>query len=388
MKILHVVPTYLPATRYGGPIYSVHGLCRSLVSLGHDVHVFTTNVDGDGDSAVALGSPQLLDGVKIWYFPSGIARRLYWSPAMLRQMRVSLPSFDVVQLHSVFLWPTWVAARLAYRHDVPYVLSPRGMLVKELVRRKSRWLKMAWIWLIESRNIRRASLMHFTAGIERREFGNFRFSHRPYCIIPNGVDLPGDLDESKVSPDVREAIAAGQYLLFLGRLNWKKGLDRLLAALASLPGQRLLIVGNDEEGYLETIGKLVRDHDVQDRVTVIARFVTGADRQALYASASLFVLPSYSENFGNTVTEAMAVGCPVVVTEEVGAAELVRASGCGEVVAGRDLAAGIRNLLSQPDQIESRGRAGRDWVAHNLSWHRVAAGMLEQYGMLLDHRQS
>ena len=71
LKLLHVVPTYLPATRYGGPIYSVHGLCKALAVRGHEVHVFTTNVDGPGDSAVPLGRPVDLDGVKVWYFPRG-----------------------------------------------------------------------------------------------------------------------------------------------------------------------------------------------------------------------------------------------------------------------------------------------------------------------------
>ena len=77
MRILHVVPTYIPAYRYGGPIYSVHGLCKVLAAHGHDIHVFTTNVDGPNDSDVPLGTPVDMDGVKVWYFPSKHLRRLY-----------------------------------------------------------------------------------------------------------------------------------------------------------------------------------------------------------------------------------------------------------------------------------------------------------------------
>src|SRR5512137_1024098 len=130
MRLLHVVPTYLPAVRYGGPIHSVHGLCAALAARGHDVQVFTTNVDGPGNSAVPLGRPVDVDGVKVWYFPSRRLRRLYWSPAMGRMLKQEVGSFDLVHLHSVFLWPTWAAARAARGSSVPYVLSPRGMLVK------------------------------------------------------------------------------------------------------------------------------------------------------------------------------------------------------------------------------------------------------------------
>src|SRR4029077_18256535 len=86
LHLLHVVPTYLPAVRYGGPIRSVHALCRGLAELGHEVHVFTTSVDGRGDSAVPLGTPVALEGVQVPYSPSRFLRRLYWSPPMRRAL--------------------------------------------------------------------------------------------------------------------------------------------------------------------------------------------------------------------------------------------------------------------------------------------------------------
>ncbi len=95
MRLLHVVPTYLPAVRYGGPIQSVHGLCAALAARGHDVHVFTTNVDGPGDSAVPLGRPVDMDGVNVWYFPSRWLRRLYWSPPMARALKRDVGTFDL-----------------------------------------------------------------------------------------------------------------------------------------------------------------------------------------------------------------------------------------------------------------------------------------------------
>src|SRR5262245_7971861 len=136
MRILHIVPTYLPATRYGGPIYSVHALCKHLAAAGHRVEVFTTSVDGPHDSDVPHDRPVVLDGVYVHYFRSRHLRRLYYSSDLQRALTVQARGFDVVHLHSVFLWPTWAGARAARNAGVAYVLSPRGMLVQELIDRR------------------------------------------------------------------------------------------------------------------------------------------------------------------------------------------------------------------------------------------------------------
>src|SRR5262245_10518463 len=153
MRALHVVPSYLPAVRYGGPIYSVHGLCKALVARRHEVPVVTTNVDGPYATPVPLETAVDLDGVNVRYFPCGLGRRLYRSPAMARALGACISKFDVLHLHSVFLWPTLAAARAAIRADVPYLLAPRGMLVPDLIRRKSRIAKSLWISLYERKNI-------------------------------------------------------------------------------------------------------------------------------------------------------------------------------------------------------------------------------------------
>src|SRR5205823_14112603 len=103
LRLLHVVPTYLPAVRYGGPIRSVHALCRELAALGHEVDVFTTSVDGPGDSDVPLGTPVDLEGVRVTYFPSRVLRRLYWSPPMSRALSARPGRVDLVHLHAVYL---------------------------------------------------------------------------------------------------------------------------------------------------------------------------------------------------------------------------------------------------------------------------------------------
>ncbi|HEX6215358.1 MAG TPA: glycosyltransferase, partial [Vicinamibacterales bacterium] len=180
----------------------------------------------------------------------------------------------------------------------------------------------------------------------------------------------------------------GPFILYLGRVNWKKGLDRLLTALPQTSGARLVIAGNDEENYRDVLQGIASNAGVADRVT-FAGPVQGADKSALLAGAQLLVLPSYSENFGNVVLEAMAAGCAVVVTPEVGIAPAVRQSGAGVVVDGdpETLALGISQLLSNPTQRAEMGARGKAVAKTQYSWAAVAAEMEALYETVAERRR-
>lgn len=384
-RILHVVPTYWPAARYGGPIRSVHALARGLAERGHDVHVFTTNVDGAGESAVPLGLPVDMEGVRVTYFPSRLLRRLYWSPAMGQALAAQMASFDIAHLHSAFLWPTWAAARAARAAPVPYVLAPRGMLVPELVRSKSRWAKSAWIALIERRNITAAAAIHATSDLEAQDLGRFGWALPRVAVIPNGVEEPATATGEPLSADVAAAIGSGDIVLSLGRIVWKKGLDRLIAALPSVQATRLVLAGDDPEAHATFLLREAARLGVADRVTFLARHVEGADKEALFAAARIFAMPSLSENFGIAAVEAMRRGVPVLVTPEVGVADLVRESGGGTVVAGEPgaIAEGLNRLLADPGASRAMGMAGRGYVSARYDWASVAARMENLYAEIL-----
>lgn len=377
MRLLHVAPNYLPAVRYGGPIQSIHGLCRALVELGHEVHVYTTDVDGPGRLDVPLGVPVDRDGVKVWYFPIGFPRRIFYSPAMRDALKERIGQFDFVHLQSTYLWPMWAAARIAKRAEVPYVLTPRGTLVKELVRCKSRYAKLAWINFIERKTIRQAAFIHATTEHEAEALGSFNFQLPVVEIIPNGINS-GDAD---FSGDAMETSATkGDTILFLGRLSWEKGLDRLIPAMAYLPGVQLLIAGNDERGFRVTLEALAAHHGVSSRVHFLGP-IYGLEKKRLFHAASLMVLPSYSENFGNVVLEAWAMDCPVAVTQEVGLASVVQETGAGAVVPGEPhlLGAALMELLARPDVLKAMGMRGRQVVVDRFTWSAIAQQMQAAY---------
>ncbi len=378
MRLLHVVPTYIPAWRYGGPIRSVHGLCAGLARRGHEVTVATTSVDGAGDSEVPLGVPVMLDGVAVRYFASRILRRIYYAPAMGRYFAAELGRFDLVHTHSVFLWPTSAAARAARQRARPLVVSPRGMLVRDLIERRSTLAKRAWLALFERGNIAHAAAVHSTSALETREMRNLGMALPKVIEIPNGVDLPGD------DAGAADTTSPEPYFLYLGRVSWKKGLEQLIAALARVPGARLVVAGNDDEGLTGALAAQARELGIADRVR-FAGYVQGAAKSSLLRGATALVLASRSENFGIAAAEAMAVGTPVVLSAGVGLADFVLAHG-GGVVAGDGvdgLAGALRALDGDAALRQRLASEARAAAAQHFSWDHIAARFEAEYASLV-----
>jgi glycosyltransferase involved in cell wall biosynthesis len=257
------------------------------------------------------------------------------------------------------------------------------MLVGELIRRRSRLAKSTWIRLVEKSNIEQAAAVHLTSELEASELERFGWRFPRLAVIPNGIEEPLAL-VGDISADV-DAIAAAQPLvLFLGRLSWKKGLDRLLHAFAYSRTGTLAIVGTDDEGLAPQVEKLAEELQIADRVRVLARTVIGREKERLFAAAQLFVLSSYSENFGNAVLEAMWHRVPVVVTPEVGAAEIVQQAAGGIVAQGdaEAFGAAINHLLDNPNLARSMGEAGQRHVMTHYTWAGISARMEALYESL------
>lgn len=380
MKILQVIPTYAPAWCYGGPIRAVHEMSTALARRGHEVHVYTTDGNGAERLPIESGVPVVRDGVTVRYFAARGPRRLHFAPAMGRALARSVGEFDVVHLHSVFLWPTAAAARAATRAGVPYVVSPRGMLVKELVHQRSRLAKEAWIRMVEGPTLARAAAVHVTSELEQRELLRFGLRLPRIERIPNGVTLPRPL--ALASPSASTDSARLRDVLFLGRLHPKKRVDLLLRALALVPGATATLVGPDD-GARDGLVALRDALGLGTRVEICGPAYDD-EKSELMRGHRLLAITSIQENFGNVVLEAMAHGLPVVSTDQVGAAELVLRHDAGRVCGGHEqsVADALRALLS--DLPALREMSGRARVASRAySWDRVAGsfeGCYERVG--------
>ena len=389
MRILHVIPTYVPAVRHGGPVRAVHQLARELQGRGHELSVFTTDIDGAGRLDLPTDRDLRLNGVRVRYFRAAAPLRLARAPEMARALAAEAGSFDLVHVHSLFLWPVGAATRAAESAGTPWLLAPRGMLVKSLVARRGALRKRLWLLVAGRRALTRARRLVVTSDLERREAERFRLRLPPIALLPNGVEIPARAaDPQELPAAAAEAVIAGPTFLYLGRLSWKKGIDRLLLAMREVPGATLVLAGPDDEGIFAALERQARESGVADRLRWIG-FVDGAAKRALLAAARALVLPSLSENFGNVVLEAWVEGTPVVVTPEVGLADEVLACGGGIVASGEpaELAAALRSLAGAgagAATAREMGERGRARAREAFGWEAIAARAESIYREVVD----
>jgi len=388
LKILHVIPSYAPAFRYGGTIVSSEGLCKALVEQGHEVTVCTSNLNAGEIMDLPYQKPVDRSGVNVHYFPvsqicSILSSRLYFSPLMKQWLKENIENFDIVHLHSVFLWPTYIAARLSTKMKIPYVLSPRGMLVKQLIQSKSALIKRLWIRFIERKNLKQAALIHFTSKREYLDSKELAINFNDYAIVPNGVDTP--LNDNSLSS--KAPLIDDPYILFLGRINWKKGLEKLIKSFASSQNSqqvKLVIAGNDEESYQAQLEDLIMDLGIAEQVIFVG-FVDGDEKQSLLKHAICLALCSDNENFGNVVLEALSVATPALLTSGVGASHIVKQHQAGLVVDNNEteITTAIDKLVSSSSLRKAMGDRGQKVIQSNYSWEHVVKKLVKHYSDLV-----
>ena len=367
----------------------VHSLCRALAAHGHAVEA-TTSIDGParhGGAVRSAGHAGRREGSLFCVAPAAPLVVC----AVIDAIAARRNSGADVHLHSLS------CGRLGGRHGCRTsgayrsVISPRGMLVKSLIASRNRLIKSAWIALIERSNLEQAAAIHATSAIEAEEIQKFGWRLRLIAVVPNGVDAIEQSASQETRQEMRQDSPAADItalagleplVLFFGRLAQVKGLDRLLGAFARTRRGTLAIVGNDYEGLAAGLADMARQLRIDDRVRILPRTITDAEKECMFAAARVFVLPSYSESFGNVVLEAMQRGSPVIVTP--GPVPRSREGIRRRLVAGGDAhrsGAAIDRLTEDAAKSSAMGEAGRRHVSERYGWH-VAARMEALYGEL------
>ena len=359
MKLVHVVPHINQEA--AGPSYSVPRLCENLAARGHEVELSCLAARGE------------IPGVHLDLHPQWpILGRFAISTSHARALRDKATRVDIVHNHSL-----WSMVNVAAGWAVPgkrakLVTSPRGTLSPWALSR-TRALKAA-LWPLQRRVLARADLLHATSQVEYQEIRAQGFT-APVAIIPNGIDVPA-LPIGPMAP-------AQRTLLFLGRIHPTKGIDRLLQAWRRLQkvhsDWRLVIVGRGEAAH---------EHDVRELAVMLKlqriEFpgpLYGQEKSQAYFNAELFVLPTHSENFGMVVAEALAHGCPAVVSR--GAPwQGLETEGCGWWVSNEvDVLVQTLDAAMQlpPGALRGMGHGGRGWMERDFSWESVVQRMEEAY---------
>ncbi len=369
MKILHIIPSYLPGQFAGGPINPVHFLNRELVKRGIKVTVFTTDRDGPRQMKVPLNQEVDIDGVKVFYFENSLFKSWYYSMDMHRALIRRVNEFNIIHITSVFLFASTLGAYYARKFKKPYVISPHGSLMLGPLSMKSPFKKSVYIKLIERRNLINAAAIHFTVEVEKEEYLKSKLPLKKSLIIPNMFD-PKEFKGGQKGNSFREKFKIPldkEIILFLGRINWKKGLDTLIPAFKEVTIKKsnviLVIAGMDDDGYRQIVEKMVLENELVDKV-VFTGMLLGGDRESAIRCSKVFVLPSYSENFGMAVVEAMSLGLPVIISKEVGLSLEVKRFGAGLVIEKNktELAGAILKILEDKKVADSLIERGKKLV--------------------------
>lgn len=381
MTVLHVIPAV--ARRYGGPSEVVFGMSRALRDRGLDVTIATTDADGAGRLPLPIGQVSPYREVPTIAFRRRLGDGFKFSPGLSQWLRASVRQFDVVHVHAVFSHSSMAAASACQRSDVPYVVRPLGSLDPWSLAQKAP-LKRLLLNTGVRRMLERAAAVHFTAGEEQR-LAEQSLGQLAGVVVPLGLDESAFEPEAMLTPDRERLVVA------MARLDRKKNIDGLIAAfagaldrLARLPGEmgaswRLVIAGDGDPAYREYLQTAIQASGAAASIA-LAGWIAGDDKRGLLGRAALFALPSHQENFGLSALEAMAAGVPVVVSEGVNIAQIIRDAGAGWVssLSHEALTSTLASAMGDAAERQRRGMAARN-LARAYRWSSVAATLEALY---------
>lgn len=381
MKILHVVPGIEQIS--GGPSQAAMAICKALNQAGLESHIATTRDPLDRYELVNFEPFKN----KIFFFERWEIEKLAVSKPLKNWLALNIKNYSIIHIHSFLNYPSYTAATQARKMGIPYIIRPAGVLNSWSMQQKY-WKKLLWINLFDRSNLKEASSFHATSKQEAEYLSKLNQNNK-INIIPLGVDLP---DCESLSPRVSEQPLQ---LLFLSRLNPKKNIPLLLSALKKVVDRHipltLRIAGKPDPGmenYERELRELVKQMELDNFVKFIG-FVEGEQKINELRKSHVFVLPSYDENFGIAVAEAMAYGLPVIISNRVALAEYVINNNAGMVINCEDvdgLADAIETFYKDENLRLKMSQQSRR-LASSFSWSSTADALIDLYSNILQEKE-
>lgn len=389
MRILQIVPSI--SLIYGGPSQMLLGLAPALAREGVEVTVLTTDSNGDTGQPsldVPLDRPVEQDGYQIRYFRCAPFRRYKFSLDLLAWLAGHAQEFDLAHIHALFSPVSSAAATVSRSRRLPYILRPLGTLDPADLQKKKH-LKQIYTGLLERPNLAGAAAIHFTSVQEAKISERFGVSTRD-LVIPLGVQSNAQTPPPHQARTNLGISADVPLVLFMSRIDPKKGLNLLIPALETLLAEGLdfhfVLAGTNPQDpdYEWKIRGQIEASPLRSRTTVTG-FVSGDFKTALLQDADLFVLPSYYENFGIAVAEAMSHGTPVVISNQVHIWQEVEQADSGWVgVCEVDaIASLLRSALRNPDERQRRGLRAQEYAQKVYRWDAIAQQTIQAYRQIL-----
>lgn len=360
----------------------VRTLAKGLANRGLDVHVATTDDNDHSRLEIPLGVPVVQDGVSYLHFPR--QTRFYTCSFPLRAwLGKHLQDYDVAHIHALFSYASTTSAWIAAGRRVPYIIRPLGILNRWGMQHRNPLLKKLSFRLCERKILECAAAVHYTSEQEQIEAEELGF-RAPAVVIPNPVEFR-ETAFARGRLRARYPQLEGKIVyLFLSRVDAKKGLDLLLPAFARLrvkhPEAALVIAGSGPAVLMRSLRALAAEHSLE-REIIWAGFLEGQEKWEALSDADVFVLPSYSENFGVAAVEAMGVRVPVVVSDQVGIHRQIVDAGAGLVTscAVASLADALARMAEDPAGRIEMGIRGAQLARSEFSLDAVCAKLFALY---------
>jgi glycosyltransferase involved in cell wall biosynthesis len=376
VRVLHVVPYF--ADEFGGPPVMARQLCKHLASLGLEIDLVSTN----DKLPNATLDWQITDGYRTKLFGCSQLVGYQFSPSFLLWFLRNARSYDLIHIHTIFCFPPAVAAYLCMRKGIPYFFTLHGTIQAWALQYKKN-KKRVFLSLIGAKLLNKATAIHCLAD-QTRAYLRVMGIESKLFVLPNGLEnTQSPYDETLTTPDEFQFLAGKRVVLFMGRLDPKKGIDRLLKGFADYRKQasdaHLVIAGPDLIGFKAKIENWIAELDIAESVTFTG-MVEGARKQALFKLASAFVLLSRSEECSIALLEAMACGIPCIYSPECW-------SKAHEYHAGIELQEPyeetlVRELQNLDSNEESRRRLSmnaRHYVRVHHDWQAISKELGKHY---------
>jgi glycosyltransferase involved in cell wall biosynthesis len=436
MNVLHVIPSI--SALEGGPSLAVKSMAEALAREHVQVTIATTAA---AQSAAVIGDQLSVNGEETRKEDRSsteregaggsdrgyrvICFRREFEPykisfGLARWLRENVGKFDLVHVHALFSFSSTLAARIARRNNVPYIVRPLGVLNRWGMQNRRRLPKKISFQYLELPILLSAAAIHYTSEAERNEVAelNQQLAEHESAVIPLPIEQGAwskELATASPSSGGQGAESGQQFfgmfpraqgkriILFLSRIDQKKGLELLIDAFAMVREKNkdvaLVIAGDGEESYVRELRERARRNlrsgsasgsacptNAEEEGAVIwTGHLSGEMKAAALAAADIFVLPSASENFGIAAAESLAAGVPTIVSEEVALSDEIRRYDAG-VVVQRDvqqLADAISDLLSNGERAAALAANGRRLVEERYSPQAVGRALHELYQKLI-----
>jgi glycosyltransferase involved in cell wall biosynthesis len=380
LKILIVVPTYYPAFQFGGPIFQIHYLAKNLIKNKILVTVCTT--DKGNEKYTNSNIKKIIEGVEVFYFKRMFSK-LYLSMSMLAFLLKNIKKYDVVHIHSIFNFPAAISLIISQFFKKKIILSPRGILDKDLIENKNTIMKKIWLYLLKNTLSKNVKFFHATTEFEKKKI-KFYYENNDIKVIANGIDENLFLKKKisrKINNKYSKYFKKKNNLLYLGRIDKKKNIELILKSIknAQLSNFVLNVVGTGDKQYLKYLLNLSYKLNLNDNIN----FINHLDNESkiyFYKKSSHLLLPSKSENFANVVLEAIFFGKSVLISDKVGLKDFVKKNNFGIVCdSTRTFEKDLKFLVNNKNIMVRTHKYGKKMIIKNFSWSKIVHQYINMY---------